>query len=135
MLEERAGEDALRCGGLGRGVRGPDLDDGLRPGLVIKGVGDPLSPKVSKDPAVVAAREAALLVRKGAWPQFYWNNSRERKTREGELRYNTYLSDVAVGVVPTTFWADDDFETVDLGSTSPQRRLRAARPVCGPACR
>lgn len=95
-----------------------DLDDGLRPALVIKGVGDPLSPKVSKDPAVVAAKEAALEVRKGAWPQFYWNNSRERKTGEGELRYKTYLSDVAVGVVPTTFWADDDFETVELGSVS-----------------
>nr|WP_218913097.1 site-specific DNA-methyltransferase [Janibacter alkaliphilus] len=95
-----------------------DLDDGLRPALVIKGVVDPLSPKVSKDPAVVAAREAALEVREGPWPQFYWNNSRERKTGEGELRYKTYLSDVAVGVVPTTFWADDDFETVDLGSAS-----------------
>src|SRR5699024_8700080 len=95
-----------------------DLDDGLRPALVIKGVGDPLSPKVSEDPAVVAAKEVALEVRKGAWPQFYWNNSRERKTGEGELRYKTYLSDVAVGVVPTTFWADDDFETVELGSVS-----------------
>lgn len=95
-----------------------DLGDGLRPSLVIKGIGDPLSARVAKDPAVTAARKAALPVRAGVWPQFYWNNSRERKTGEGELRFKTYLSDVVAGVVPTTFWADDDFETLDLGSVS-----------------
>lgn len=95
-----------------------ELNDGLRPALVIKGVGDPLSPDVAKDSAVASAREAALVVRNGPWPQFFWNNSRERRTGEGELRFKTYLSDVAVGVVPTTFWADDDFETVAFGSTS-----------------
>lgn len=95
-----------------------DLRDGLRPALVVRGAKDPLSPRVSNDPTLVAARESALLVRSGAWPQFYWNNSRERKTGEGELRFKTYLTDVAAGVVPTTFWADDDFETLELGSTS-----------------
>lgn len=95
-----------------------DLGDGLRPALVIKGVVDPLGDDVANDPAVMTARKAALEVRTGAWPKFYWNNSRERKTGEGELRYKTYLSEVSAGVVPTTFWADDDFETVDLGSVS-----------------
>lgn len=95
-----------------------DLGDGLRPALIIKGVVDPLSDDVANDPAVIAARRSALEVRAGAWPKLYWNNSRERKTGEGELRYKTYLSEVSAGVVPTTFWADDDFETVDLGSVS-----------------
>lgn len=95
-----------------------DLGDGLRPALVIKGVGDALSANVSEDPAVVSARAAAMEVRSGVFPQFYWNNSRERRAGEGELRFKTYLSSVAGGVVPTTFWADDDFETIELGSTS-----------------
>lgn len=95
-----------------------DLADGLRPALVVKGVKDPLSQAVKHDPALKAAREAALKVRQGVWPQFYWNNSREREVGAGELRYKTYLSSVAGGVVPTTFWADDDFELVDLGDVS-----------------
>ncbi len=95
-----------------------ELGDGLRPALVVRGIGDPLSPAVSEDPVIVASREAASRVRTDVWPQYFWNNSREGRTGEGELRYKTYLSDVAGGVVPTTFWADEDFEPLELGSMS-----------------
>lgn len=95
-----------------------DLGDGLRPALVIKGIQNPLAEDIRENPAFISVRESALNVRQGVYPRFYWNNSRERQPGEGELRYKTYLSDVAGGVVPTTFWADDDFDTIELGSTS-----------------
>lgn len=94
------------------------LGDDLVDGLVIKGVIDPFSDNVANDEAVVAARAAALEVRGGPWPRFYWNNNRAREAGAGELRYKTYASEVAGGVVPTTFWADDDMEALPLDSTS-----------------
>ncbi|GAC80828.1 adenine-specific DNA-methyltransferase [Gordonia malaquae] len=97
-----------------------DLDDGLRPALVIKGARNPLTRDYSKDPAVRAAKKLALERRKaGSWPRYFWRNDRSRNPGHGELRYKTYLSDVEVGVVPTTYWAsDEEFEVAEIDTVS-----------------
>jgi adenine-specific DNA-methyltransferase len=95
------------------------LHDGLQPGLVIKGWSDPLSPSPADGRVLKAARRAAVQRRKqDAWPQFFWRADRQRRPGEGELRYKTYEEDVKEGVVPTTFWASDDFELLDLDAIS-----------------
>jgi adenine-specific DNA-methyltransferase len=96
-----------------------DLQDGLRPALVIKGVADPFNADVRVDPVIHRARERAIERRdRGAWPRFFWRADRQRRPGEGELRYKTYEEEVKAGVVPTTFWADDSFEPLELGSVS-----------------
>jgi len=95
-----------------------DLADGMRPALIIKGVRNPTRPK-RNDPVLVEARSAALARRDaGAWPRFFWRADRQRRPGEGELRYKTYADEVSEGVVPTTFWADDDYSTLLLDAVS-----------------
>lgn len=94
------------------------LDDGLHPALVIKGA-KLLDRGVEGDQVLVATRDTALRRREsGPWPQFFWRSDRQRRPGEGELRYKTFLADVQEGVVPTTFWAADDFEPIEIESTS-----------------
>lgn len=96
-----------------------ELDDGLRPALVIKGVKKPGTSTPGNDRALKAARAAAMKRRKqDAWPRFFWRADRQRRPGEGELRYKTYVEEVKEGVVPTTFWADDDFESLELDAVS-----------------
>lgn len=104
----------------GWGVKYEDVDinDGLRPALIIKGVKDPLYSDV-RDPVIAASRKRALKMRENeVWPRFFWRADRERRPGEGELRYKTYEEDVKAGVVPTTFWASDDFAPLSLGAMS-----------------
>ncbi|HVV76347.1 MAG TPA: site-specific DNA-methyltransferase [Mycobacteriales bacterium] len=95
------------------------LDDGCHPALLIKGARDPRGIDPASDPAVVAAQKIVTKRRAcGAWPKFFWRDDRARRPGHGELRYKTYLAEVKAGVVPTTFWAEDDFDTLELGSAS-----------------
>ena len=100
--------------------RDVDLDDGRAPALLIKGATDPRGlENPLKEPAVAEARERALERRnKGDWPQYFWRNDRRRVPGAGELRYKTYIEEIKEGVVPTTFWADEDFDLLELGATS-----------------
>lgn len=79
-----------------------DLEDGRAPALVIKG-------------SLIAAKKAAEKVMKaGNWPRGYW-----RDQGNGHFRAKVYLSEVKKGVVPMTYWGDEDFTFPDdLGSTS-----------------
>jgi adenine-specific DNA-methyltransferase len=87
-----------------------DLKDGLRAALVIKGVRNPKKSTV-KDPVIAKSRKRALARRKkGTWPRFFWRADRKQRPGEGELRYKTYEEDVKAGVVPTTFWASEEFD-------------------------
>ncbi len=96
-----------------------DIKDGLRPALIIKGVKNPKKPNPKTDPLLQDARASALARREqGNWPRFFWRSDRSRRPGAGELRSKTYASDVAEGVVPTTFWADDDFEPLHLDAVS-----------------
>ena len=92
-----------------------DLGDGLQPALVIQGVRNPRRPDMKKDPVLKAARETAMKRRDvGAWPRYFWRSDRRRRPGEGELRYKTYEQEVKEGVVPTSFWADDDYAALEL---------------------
>lgn len=96
-----------------------EIGDGLRPALIIKGCKNPANPNLKKDPVLRAARATAVARREaGNWPRFFWRDDRSRRPGEGELRYKTYASEVAEGVVPTTFWADDDFDLLTLDAVS-----------------
>ncbi len=96
-----------------------DIEDGLRPALIIKGVTNAANPDLKTDPVLQEAREIALArSAEGTWPRYFWRADRSRRLGEGELRYKTYASEVAEGVVPTTFWADDDFESLHLDAVS-----------------
>lgn len=79
-----------------------DLGDGRAPSLVIKG-------------SLERARSAAQkILDKGCWPQGYW-----RDQGKGHFRIKVYLKDVKKGIVPMTYWGDENFDSLDdLGSTS-----------------
>jgi adenine-specific DNA-methyltransferase len=96
------------------------LDDGLHPALLVKGATDPRALADPLDaPAIADARQRAMERReKGDWPQYFWRNDRRRVPGAGELRYKTYIEEIKKGVVPTTFWADEEFDLLDLGSVS-----------------
>ena len=95
-----------------------DINDGMRPALVIKGT-DPFAANPERQPAVRAARKKAMArMEGGAWPRAFWRSDRQRRPGEGELRYKTYEDEVREGVVPMTFWAADDFDVLELGAVS-----------------
>lgn len=79
-----------------------DIGDGKFPALVIKG-------SLSQ-----ATKAAEKVLRGGPWPIGYW-----RDWGKGAFRLKKYLKDVKRGVVPMTYWADEDYTTPSfLGSTS-----------------
>ncbi len=111
----------MKAAAEGWGVEYEDVDlgDGLRPALVIKGCVNPTNPGKKRDPVLAAARAKAIARRdEGAWPRYFWRSDRRRRPGEGELRYKTYEDEVREGVVPTTFWADDDYAALELDAIS-----------------
>jgi len=83
-----------------------DLGDGRAPGLVVKGSTGDLT---DKQMSTAAARLAA-----GSWP-FIWFGLKGT----GGPRVKRYLEDVKQGIVPMTYWADDDYdEPINIGATS-----------------
>ena len=93
-----------------------DLNDGFVPALLLEGARDPRDlDSPLDDPVVRTARAKALKVRAAPpWPQLLF-----LKQGAGEPRKKTYVSKVKQGVVPDTFWADDDyFEPLDIGAVS-----------------
>lgn len=88
------------------------LNDGCAPALVLKGCKsfDPLL--VGEDPAVRrAAKRARERLQQQPQPWYYFS-----KQGLGRPRQKTYLKDVPDGFVPTTYWADDDWEDDELFS-------------------
>ena len=79
-----------------------DLKDGRAPSLVIKG---------SWEKARAKAQE---ILDAGKWPVGYW-----RDGGLGAFRAKVYLKDVKKGVVPMTYWGDEEFDVPDvLGAMS-----------------
>ena len=92
-----------------------DLKDGLAPALVLKGAKNPAAVDPLTDPVVARASRAANKVRaRGSWPKLIFT-----KLGKGKPRKKAYLKEVKKGIVPSTFWADDDyFEPLDIGCVS-----------------
>lgn len=99
----------------GSGYVDVSLDDGHPPALLLAGAADPRTSDPSSDPAVLRARQRAEAVRDGGvWPRLIFT-----KNGHGGPRKKTYLKDVQHGVIPSTYWADEDYtQAVELGSTS-----------------
>ena len=93
-----------------------DLNDGKAQALVLKGA-DPRAVKapLAHDSVVAAARQRALAVRdSGVLPGLVFT-----KNGDGKPRKKTYIRKVKKGIVPATYWADDDYESpIVIGSTS-----------------
>lgn len=78
------------------------LNDGKYPALVIEGS---LS---------VARRKAEARLAKGNWPEAIWENN-----GQGSFRLKRYLKNVRRGVIPMTYWSDEDYDSPEiLGSVS-----------------
>lgn len=93
-----------------------NINDGFEKALVIKGAPLPNDPKFSlAHPVIKKAREAALEVHhKGCWPELYFGT---RGTGKPSLK--RYLNNVKRGVIPMTYWADDEYdEPIVIGAQS-----------------
>jgi adenine-specific DNA-methyltransferase len=79
-----------------------DLGDGKSPALVIKGS------------LATAKKKAEARLAKGNWPIGHFLDN-----GQGAFRIKRYLKDVRRGVIPWTYWAEDDYDTPEiLGATS-----------------
>lgn len=92
-----------------------ELNDGKRKALVIKNAPLPGEDEFNVEhPALVKSRKAAEKILKGVWPEAYWGAA-----GEGVLSMKRYLDDVKQGMVPTTYWSEDDYKVpMEIGSTS-----------------
>lgn len=91
-----------------------DIGD-VNPALVIKGCKDPVNATPENDKVVTkAARIARERAASGPLPQLYFT-----KKGSGRPRRKAYLREIKEGLVPTTFWAAEDYEEpIDIDSTS-----------------
>lgn len=93
-----------------------DLADGHPKAFLIKGSPVPGTPQFKPDhPALVKALKVATEIhRSGPWPKAHW-----RDGGQGTFGMKKYLKDVKRGIVPTTYWSDDDYdEPLNLESMS-----------------
>lgn len=92
------------------------LDDGYVPALLLKGAADPRKLESKLDDPVVAkaSRRAFSRRNEGNWPTLVFT-----KEGLGKPRKKTHLKSVKKGIVPDTFWSEDDyFEPLDIGCVS-----------------
>ncbi len=84
-----------------------NLNDGHPPALLIKGAPIPGTPEFSLDHQVLKkATKAATKIREsGPWPKAHW-----RDGGQGTFGMKKYLKDVKRGIVPTSYWSDDDYD-------------------------
>lgn len=94
-----------------------DLDDARVRAKVIGVSPDHLAPQdalVLARPGRAARSRALEIMKNGPWPRLFF-----MKKGEGKPALKRYLEDVKQGRVPTTYWADEDYETpIELGSVS-----------------
>ena len=93
-----------------------DLKDGKAKALVIKGAPLPGEARFKPGhPELEKARlEAERIRAAGNWPVAHW-----RDEGQGTFGMKKYLKDVKQGIVPTTYWSQDDYdEPLEVGSTS-----------------
>lgn len=112
-LEKKKIKDALSAWGSSYVEK--DLRDGRAKALIIKGGSLPDQDGFKSNAALKAARAAAEQIRdRGNWPAAHW-----RDNGMGTFGMKKYLEDVKQGMVPTSYWSDDDYdEPLELGTTS-----------------
>ena len=93
-----------------------DIKDGFAKALVLKGAPIPGEKGYSTDHKIIkqAREKAAARHAKGVWPELYFGM---KGTAKPALK--RYLSNVKRGVIPMTYWADDEYdEPIVLGAQS-----------------
>jgi adenine-specific DNA-methyltransferase len=90
-----------------------DLGDGRGKALVLKGSKVSLeSYNPKSDDVVERAKELALTRRDaGHWPRLYFRDDKKRNPGAGRPRLKSYIDDVRDGIVPTTFWGEDFYDS------------------------
>lgn len=74
----------------------------------------PAKAVVLDEPLKTAKAKALRRMKQGVWPRIYFGLD-----GEGRPAHKRYLDEVKRGKVPTTYWADDDYDTpLSLGATS-----------------
>ncbi|MFY0530497.1 site-specific DNA-methyltransferase [Archangium gephyra] len=93
-----------------------DIKDSRAKALLIDGAPKPGDEDFSPDhPVLKKARQKAEKIRDaGFWPEAHW-----RDQGQGTFGIKKYLEEVKQGIVPTTYWAEDEYELpFEIGSTS-----------------
>lgn len=92
-----------------------DLRDGRPKALVLRDAPTPDELGFSPDHPVLqkAAEEAKARLETGPWPRLYFGQTGQTKPMA-----KIYLSEIKAGVVPTTFWVDEDDSLIQLDSVS-----------------
>lgn len=92
-----------------------DLKDGARKAFLIKGSPNPTSSDIRDHAVIAAARQKALgRYEAGAWPTLYFTDG-----GDGGPRRKSRLEEVRKGVIPMTYWADEDMDQpLAIGCTS-----------------
>lgn len=98
-----------------------DLGDGRGNALVLSGSSVALEGyNPASDPVVQLAAKKALERReKGNWPKLFFRDDRRRRPGAGRPRLKTPIDVVRAGMIPTTFWDEEFYETpADVGSVT-----------------
>lgn len=98
-----------------------DLGDGRGNALVIADSDVALEGyRPDRDPAVQRAAQLATKRRqKGNWPKLFFRDDKSRRPGAGRPRLKTPIDAVRAGMIPTTFWDEDLYESpIDIGSVT-----------------
>src|SRR5260370_21981975 len=84
-----------------------DLGDGKAKALVTKGAPLPNEPDFNPEHPVLkkACEQAEFIRAAGCWPIAHW-----RDQGQGTFGMKKYLTKVKQGIVPTTYWSEDDYD-------------------------
>lgn len=63
---------------------------------------------VLAEPLKLAQKRAMKILESGVWPRFFF-----LARGQGRPRLKKYVSELQQGLVPTTYWADDEIESID----------------------
>lgn len=96
--------------GWGSTYQNRQLDDGNPPALILKGA---KAYELSDSATKTASKRAFDRYKQPDWPIIFPTDK-----GKGGLRRKIHLSKVRKGVIPTTYWADEDLDTFLIGSTS-----------------
>ncbi|WP_198120324.1 site-specific DNA-methyltransferase [Massilia rhizosphaerae] len=97
-----------------------DIGDGRGKALVIEGskIGfenyDPLSDKIVQKAKKLALKNYDKIV----FPRFVFLDTKDGRKGEGRPAVKRYLDQLSKGRIPWTYWADEDYSPIDIGTQS-----------------
>ena len=98
-----------------------NLGDGRGKALILKGSSVSLKGYIPKEDKVVNKAKSLAIKRreKGDWPRLYFRDDKKRNPGAGRPRLKSYIADVRDGIVPTTFWGENFYDTpIEIGAVT-----------------